>query len=119
LRLPFVQRFPDGPDSDICARLTVTPKLDAEPRSDIAALDAAIFARRTNRRAFYQDPVSADVVDMLTRSAAAEGAVLLEVRTDDHRTAVAQLAQRADGVQNADRAHRAELSPGSDSRRVH
>jgi hypothetical protein len=87
----------------------VTPNLDTELRADIAGLDAAVFARRTNRRPFYKDPVPPDVINVLTMAAAAEGAVLVEVSKDDHRNAVARLAQRADGVQNGNRAYRAEL----------
>jgi hypothetical protein len=105
----FVERFPDSPTSDVFARMSVTAIAETDERAGIAPLDGAIFSRRTNRRPFYQDPVPPDVVKQLTVAAAEEGAVLMEIIKADHRTAIAQLAQRADGVQNANRAYRAEL----------
>jgi len=102
-----VDRLPDPDNSGLLARLTVPgtdPGLD-----ELAALDAVIELRHTNRRRFADEPVPGEVVDVLERAALAEGALLQPVRREAQRVAVAVLSQRADSMENADPAYRAEL----------
>jgi hypothetical protein len=75
----------------------------------IAYLDALIELRHTNRRQFADDEVPSEVIESLENAAAAEGGLLFEVRRPEHRLALARLSQRADEMQNADAAYRAEL----------
>ena len=105
-----VGRLPDAADPDLLARLTVTP--DAEDVVDdpaIAALNALVESRQTNRRQFSSDPVPADLVDELMAAAEAEDAGLFAITKPEHRIATAVLSQQADAQQNADPAYRAEL----------
>ncbi|HEY7050424.1 MAG TPA: nitroreductase family protein [Jatrophihabitantaceae bacterium] len=102
-----VERFPEPGQRDLLARLTV-----GEPAGEwpvLAALDAVIELRQTNRRRFATDPVPPEVVDALVSAAAAEHAQLYEVTDSEQRYWVARLSQEADREQNADPAYRAEL----------
>jgi hypothetical protein len=103
-----VRRFPDSSRPDLLAVLTVVPDSDRAVE-DIGRLDGGIDHRRTNRRRFTDEAVPDAVVDNLERAARAEDSMLFVVRHDQHRLAVASLSQRADGIQNADAAYRAEL----------
>jgi hypothetical protein len=76
---------------------------------DIARLDAAIDVRRTNRRQFASDHVPAGLVQAFLAQGRAEGAEVDSVERPEDRVAVAMLAQRADAIENADPAYRAEL----------
>lgn len=100
--------LPDPDDVDLLARVTVlgtTPGIDPDARR----LDAAADIRHSNRRLFDADSVPREVSDALLHAAALEGAWLHPVREPDDRVAVAVLSQRADAVENADPAYRAEL----------
>ena len=102
-----VERFPDPERPELLARLTVgEPSGTWQP---IAALDAVIELRQTNRRRFETDPVPPQVVQELVSAATAEGALLYEITDADQRYWVAKLSQEADREQNADPAYRAEL----------
>jgi len=102
-----VRRLPDPDDPDLLARLTVLePGAEDAP---IAALNAVVENRQTNRRQFLADPVPAELVDELVLAVEQEGAGLFVVARQNHRIATAVLSQQADAEQNADPAYRAEL----------
>jgi hypothetical protein len=100
--------FPVPGNRTLVARLIgqVAPPSDADP---VAALDAVVELRRTNRRRFADDPVPDALVDSLVAAAEAEQATLVPIRDEEDRIAVAVLQQRADREQNGDPAYRAEL----------
>lgn len=103
-----VTRFPDPAQPDLLATVAVT----GEPERDAAvftALDHVLELRQTNRRQFSDDQVPTEVVESLTRAAAAEECELVVVRHEDHRMAVARLSQKADAIENLNPAYRAEL----------
>ncbi|MEO9137752.1 MAG: hypothetical protein ABI345_01670 [Jatrophihabitans sp.] len=112
---PIVHRLPDPARPSLVARLTVAPGGPAAgagtdaARAPLAALDAMVELRRTNRRRFETGVVPDDLVDLLEGAAAQESAVLFPIRSTDDRIATAVLSQRADRHQNADPAYRAEL----------
>lgn len=104
---PDVDRLPDGSRSDLLARLTLPAS-----RSDwlpLGGLNEQVQRRQTNRRQFDDVPVERDVVFRLVDAAQGEGAVLGEVHGRERLDALARLAQRADAMENADPAYRAEL----------
>lgn len=107
---PVVRRFPAGQDGPVVAVLDLTGVAapDAE-QADLAALEPYVERRQTNRRRFDDTPVPAGLTARLIAAARAEGAVLVEVTSDDCRQAVAVLSQRADALQNANPAYRAEI----------
>jgi hypothetical protein len=101
-----VDRYPDAARPDLVAIIDAT----SESVDDaFARLDAAIETRQSNRRSFDHEAVPEDVVATLVDAARAEGAELFEVTHETHRRAVARLSQRADGIENAQPAYRAEL----------
>jgi hypothetical protein len=102
-----VQRLPDPAQPHLLARVHVGSRRD-EP-GPLARLESVIEARQTNRRQFASDAVADEVVDELMAVAAAEGARLIPIVTDEHRYAVAQLSQEADKEEYANPAYRAEL----------
>ncbi|HEX2904838.1 MAG TPA: hypothetical protein VHO01_15405 [Jatrophihabitans sp.] len=102
-----VERLPDPHQPRLLARLTMTGR--AEAGSEIAALDPVLELRRTNRRQFAPEPVAEDVIEALIRAAAAEGAGLHRLRDELQRISTAVLSQRADALQQANPAYRAEL----------
>jgi hypothetical protein len=67
-------------DRDQLARISLAGPGPAEP-ADVALRDA-IHVRRTDRRPFGDEPVPRDVIEALTRAAAAEGTRLHRVRMD-------------------------------------
>jgi nitroreductase len=103
---PDVRRLPVPDDPDLLARITVAPGADGSP---IAALNAVMESRQTNRRQFSSDPVPAELVDELMAAAEAEGAELFAIAKPKHRIATTVLSQQADAEQNANPAYRAEL----------
>ncbi len=103
-----VERFPND-HADVLATLTVDGPDAPDVDPALAALDPLINLRHTNRRQFADEPVPAELVDTLVRAASAEGAYLHEIVDEQHRDVVALLSQRADALQNADPAYRAEL----------
>ncbi|MEP7019915.1 MAG: NAD(P)H nitroreductase [Pseudonocardiales bacterium] len=102
-----VQRFPNRATPDLVARLEIGQGVEADPA--LAALDAVVELRQTNRRRFAADPVPRDLVDTLVRAAAAEGALLHPVLRPEDRETLARLSQKADAEQIVDPAYRAEL----------
>lgn len=108
--LPHISRQPEGSDSDLFARLSLgdAPAV-LETEDDIGGLDAVVELRQTNRRRFADEAVPDDVVDVLVRAAAMESSILVQVTRPEHRLAVATLSQKADALQNANPAYRAEI----------
>ena len=102
-----VTRFPDGPGSDLLATVVLDPNAPVE--TGLAALDAVIESRQTNRRRFSDEPVPDEVIDVLEAAARAEEAELVVIRDEDQRMSVATLSQHADAVENLNPAYRAEL----------
>lgn len=109
-----VTRFPHGSRSDLLAHLDLCaaddPAADAPAlAAELPGLDEAIRDRHTNRRKFSDQPVPRDVLDAVLHDAAIEGAAAIEIRDEQDRTTLARLSQRADAMQYADPAYRAEL----------
>ncbi|MDT4985398.1 MAG: hypothetical protein QOF95_2888 [Pseudonocardiales bacterium] len=102
-----VKRFPHPEHPDLVARIEVDGDAEIDPA--LAALNAVVELRQTNRRQFAADAVPADLVATLVRAAAAEGAVLHPVVKRDDRETLARLSQKADAEQIASPAYRAEL----------
>jgi nitroreductase len=103
---PTVERFPDPEQPDLLARVSLGTPRDWVP---IAALDAAIDDRRTNRRAFAEEAVPPGVVHDLVRTARRENGYLIPIATPEHRCATAELSRLADQLQAADDAYLDEL----------
>jgi hypothetical protein len=102
-----VERFPDGPESDVLARLTLPAA--ADDWVPIGSLDASIDLRRTNRRSFADEQVPPAVLQELVEAAVAEGAELFVIDRPEDREATERLSQRANQIENADPAYLAEL----------
>jgi hypothetical protein len=102
-----VARFPDPLRGDLLARVTVRGS-SAEP-DPLAALDAVIELRRSNRRRFADEPVPSEVVSDLVAAAATEDAQLFPIDKPGHRLITASLSQQADRAQWAAPGYRAEL----------
>jgi hypothetical protein len=102
-----VERYPDVAQPDLVARITTTD--DQDMSAGFAALDGVVELRQTNRRRFSDELVPAEILAALEAAAAAEDSDLFVVRRESHRLAVARLARKADALENADPAYRAEL----------
>ncbi len=103
---PLVERYPDPIQPSLLARVTLG---DAWQGESIAPLDDAIPLRRTNRRAYVDEAVPADVVRTIVTAAEREGAQLVPVSTPEHRTVVAELTELAERIEQADPRYLAEL----------
>jgi hypothetical protein len=103
-----IQRRPDPAQSSLLADVIASDIRDGSV-DPIAALDNVIELRRTNRRQFVDEEVPSDLITSLERAAQSEDSVLFVVRSEDDRLALARLSQRADAIQNANPAYRAEL----------
>jgi len=79
------------------------------PDLELAALEPFIDTRQTNRRRFADDEVPDTLLEEIYAATAAEGARLVEIRSEEHRMTVARLSQRADGLETANPAYRAEI----------
>ncbi|WP_213456958.1 Acg family FMN-binding oxidoreductase [Rhizomonospora bruguierae] len=111
-----VVRLPDPTDPDLLATITVTGRRDPTPAD--AALAAAIPRRRTDRRAFGDEPVPADTLRRLRAAVEAQGTSLHEVRIDQMPmlsvvTAEAARAELADPAYRAELARWTNRPPGS------
>jgi nitroreductase len=102
-----VERFPDPAQPSFVARIRMGERIGAT--TPLAALDAVLERRQTNRRQFYDEQVPAEVIDQLVSAAELEGSELYPVTRAEHRLAVASLSQHADQEENANPAYRAEL----------
>jgi hypothetical protein len=103
-----VERFPSRDEPELAATLTPTGRRELHDDA-LAALDHVLEIRRTNRRRFADDNVPPEVLEVLERAAAAEGAIVHVVRDPDQRIAVATLSQHADDIENLNPAYRAEV----------
>lgn len=101
-----VDRRVDKTQPDVIARIMVT---GGSPDPELARLDGAIEARRTNRRRFFDDPVEMEVLARLAAAAEREHARLIHVYAPQHKLALGRLSQIADRYELADPAYRAEL----------
>lgn len=102
---PVVERFPESRQPRLVARVSVGRRLWLP----IAGLDPMIDRRRTNRRAFADEPLPARLVDDLAGAVRTEGALLFPITRADHRIATARLSQLADQIEHQDPDYGAEL----------
>jgi hypothetical protein len=100
-----VQRYAPSDDRGLLAELTGSPSSDRS----LAALDPVLELRRTNRRQFADDQVDPELLATLGGVAALEGASLFLIDEAPHRAATARLSQRAEAIEEANPAYRAEL----------
>lgn len=108
---PTVTRWPDGPDSDLVARIALEPW--SRTHEDVAAL-RALHERRTDRRRFTAWPVHGDRVDRLVDVARAWGAEAVSLTQVVERVRVEHLVARAHAAQAADAALVAEHARWTD-----
>lgn len=101
-----VERLPDPADPDL---LAVVRPVEGTPEPELAQLAPAVSRRGTNRRRYSATQLPDRLLRRLARLVEDEGAVLVPVLTQEHRSLIARLTQQADRVQNADPAYRAEL----------
>jgi len=101
------QRLPDPEDSTL---LAVVRTVDGPVDAHEAALASAIEERRSDRRAFRDEPVPHAQLDLLTERAAAQGAGLIPVLTDDARTRLAAVLGEAAASQRTVPGYAAELA---------
>ena len=104
----MVERLPDRAQPDLLARITTADQHDVRIDA-LAALDNVIELRQTNRRRFADDQVPAEVLEVLEHAATAEHSTLHLVSREEHRVAIAMLSQKADALENANPAYRAEI----------
>ena len=104
----LVERLPDRAQPDLLARITTADQHDVRIDA-FAALDNVIELRQTNRRRFADDQVPAEVLEVLEHAATTENSTLHLVSREEHRIAIAMLSQKADALENANPAYRAEI----------
>ena len=102
-----VDRLPDPGRPDVLARVWVGDLVGLEA---LARLDPAIDERRTNRRAYADEPVPPVLLDRLTSVARDEGADLVPVASVEHRRDIAELFTIAEYVEDSDPAYLDELA---------
>ena len=102
---PGVLPFPGG-DADLLAAVTFEP---TAPPSDDDRHYRALFARHTNRRPFADAPVPLPVLVELAQAAAAEGASLAILDTQDEKDALADLVRDGVLTQGSDREVTADI----------
>src|SRR5262249_57476205 len=96
-----VTRLPDPAQPDLLARVEVTGKQDPDPAAERMA--AAIPHRRTDRRPFAPQPLSADELDALRQATEGEDAYLPLATDPGDRIERAVRAPRADRTRGARR----------------
>ena len=101
-----VERLPSADDDDL---LAVVRPAAGGPDRDVARLDRAVLRRHTNRRPFEPGGIPDADLDELAAAVASEQTELIPVRSQEIRTAVAELTRTADRLQNDDESYRAEL----------
>lgn len=101
-----VRRLPDPAEPDVVAQLV---NGSGHALAGLGSLDHVVGLRRTNRRRFATDPVPNEVLDALITLVEEEECELFPILREEHRIATAILSQRADAMENADPAYRAEL----------
>jgi hypothetical protein len=100
--------LPNRSEPDLLASITIAGRTGAVADAG-RRLDQAADTRHSNRRRFRPGLIPDGVLDPITHAAEVEGAWLHQVRELDDRVAVATLTQRAEALQEADPAYRAEL----------
>jgi hypothetical protein len=103
---PVVHRFPDPESPELLARVSLGVPRQWTP---IGRLDAAVDDRRTNRRAFADEPVPPGIIHRLARAARKEICYLIPIAAPEHRAVIADLSRAADRIQAADSAYVNEL----------
>lgn len=106
--IAHVERSADHARPNLLATLRIAGTVSGVV-DPLLILDRFVELRQTNRRRFSDDDVPAEVINALVKAAEGEDSVLAVVRSDDDRTTVASLSQRADGIQNLNPAYRAEI----------
>ncbi len=104
---PEVTLLPEPGETRFLARLSIGER--KSPPTETTLLFHAIPHRRTNRRAFEEWPVPADVVRLLQDAALDEGAWLVPLESD-RKVALADLVAEADRAQLDDPSFRHELA---------
>jgi nitroreductase len=102
-----VTRGPDHADPDHLATIEATGQAEVSPETRRLA-DAAV-RRRTDRRPFADRPLDVDAAETLREAAAAEAAMLQEIRRPDDRTELIVAVGRADELEATDAAYLAEM----------
>ena len=105
--VPEMALLPEPEETRLLARLSMGERKAAPPETTL--LFHAIPFRRTNRKAFEDWPVPADVVRLLQDAALEEGAWLVPVESD-RKVALADLVAEADRAQLDDPSFRSELA---------
>src|SRR5262249_4760150 len=103
-----IHLLPQASDPDILARIAFAP--GAAIPQNLAELIDAIPRRRTNRRAFADEPPPPALDAKLRAAAAQEGVDVAILRAEPDRTRVAALIAEADRLQFADPHFRRELA---------
>ncbi len=101
------QRLPDPEDSTL---LAVVRTVDGPVDAHDAALAAAIEERRSDRRAFRDEPVEPAQLELLTERAAAQGARLTPVLSDAARARLTTVLGEAAARQRTVPGYAAELA---------
>jgi hypothetical protein len=109
-----VQPLPLHEDPDLLARLILVPETAVQPE---AAYQALLAARRTWRRRFADEPVTAAARQALVQAAADEGACLHLLDSPAQREQAASLVAEADALLWADPRWRRELAAWMHPRR--
>ncbi len=109
-----LQLLPDPADADLLARVQLEP---ADGALALAALAAAIGARRTCRERFAPRAIAADAWPTVAAAAAAEGATLQCLERDEQRDAACALVAEGDAKLWADPRWRRELAAWMHPRR--
>lgn len=105
---PAVELLPDGPGSDLMARVALGGSSPASYAENL--LFWAIAVRRTDCFEFQERPVPADLVVALQEAAAGRGAPLWPVYAAEARLKIGELVAKADRIQGNEPEVRRELS---------
>jgi nitroreductase len=105
---PVVTLFPDAPNPDLLARVSLDGQLEASDED--RALFLAIRRRHTHRLPFAVRPVDRTLLTLLEIAAVHHNAWLKVIEGDEPRAALADLVAEGDRRQMADRRFRRELA---------
>jgi hypothetical protein len=89
---PVVHHLPEGPDSDLMARLDLSPN---HPTVDALSQLTALTQRRTDRRRFTAWPVPQPNIEHLAEAGEKWGAAVLAVTDPSLRTEIEELLEEA------------------------
>ena len=102
-----VERLPDGDNPDLLARIRITGRRTPDP-ADVRRYEASLI-RHTDRRLFTDERVPPEALDRLRDASGAEHTHLHVLRPDDVPALTSAVA-RAQALEMADPAYRAELA---------